>query len=95
MLTISAADDGTNHRAEIKMIDQPNWPIEDYLDLLDSIQQLPPDEQQQAIDDFFESASERGRGCGPCWVPKPIRRYPPQVKTRSIFATIRDARGRG
>jgi hypothetical protein len=61
MLTISAADDGTNHRAEIKMIDQPNWPIEEYLDLLDSIQQLPPAEQQQAIDEFFQT-HPRGAG---------------------------------
>ncbi len=61
MLTISAADDGTNHRAEIKMIDQPNWPIEEYLDLLDSIQQLPPAEQEQAIAEFFET-HPRGAG---------------------------------
>ncbi|GFE84294.1 hypothetical protein GCM10011487_62940 [Steroidobacter agaridevorans] len=55
MLTISAADDGTNHRAEIKMIDQPSWPIEEYLDLLDSIQHLPPAEQEQAIAEFFQT----------------------------------------
>lgn len=55
MLTISAADDGTNHRAEIKMIDQPNWSIQEYLDLRDSIQHLPPEEQEAAIAEFFET----------------------------------------
>lgn len=55
MLTISAADDGTNHRAEIKFIDQPSWPIQEYLDLLDSIQNLPPDEQEAAVAKFFET----------------------------------------
>lgn len=55
MLTISAADDGTNHRAEIRFIDQPNWPIQEYLDLLDSIQHLPPAEQQAAIEEFAKT----------------------------------------
>jgi hypothetical protein len=55
MLTISAADDGTNHRAEIKMIDQPSWSIQEYLDLRDRIANLPPAEQEAEIARFFES----------------------------------------
>ena len=55
MLTISAADDGTNHRAEIKFIDQPSWPIQEYLDLRDSIANLPPEEQEARIAEFFET----------------------------------------
>lgn len=55
MLTISAADDGTNHRAEIKMIDQPSWSIQEYLDLRDRIANLPQEEQDAAIAEFFET----------------------------------------
>lgn len=55
MLTISAADDGTNHRAEINMIDQPSWSIQEYLDLRDQIKDLPLEQQEAEIAKFFET----------------------------------------
>jgi hypothetical protein len=55
MLTISARDDGTNHLSQISFIDQPNWSIKEYLDLRDSISNLPPAEQEEAIREFFET----------------------------------------
>lgn len=55
MLSITASDQGTKHSAEIKMIDQPSWPIEEYLDLLDRIQHLPPADRDQAITEFFRT----------------------------------------
>lgn len=55
MLTIEASDDGTNHGSAIKMLDQPSWPIQEYLDLLDSIQNLPPAEREAAVRKFFET----------------------------------------
>jgi hypothetical protein len=55
MLTIDAKDDGTNNVASIAMLDQPNWSIKEYLDLRLSIQNLPPDQQQAAIDQFNQT----------------------------------------
>jgi hypothetical protein len=53
--SIDARDDGTNVRASMKMFDQPNWPIQDLLDLLTRIQNLPPDQQEAAKAKFFET----------------------------------------
>ncbi len=61
MFTIDAVDDGTNHASSVLMLDQPNWSIEEYLRLLDSIQDLPPDEQEARIDEFF-ATHEPGAG---------------------------------
>jgi hypothetical protein len=55
MLSIDATDDGTNHASSIRMIDQPNWPIQELLDLLERIQTLPPDQQQAEIARFLET----------------------------------------
>ncbi len=55
MLTIDASDDGTNAASSIEMIDQPTWSMAEYLDLLVSIQNLPPDQQQAAKDRFFQT----------------------------------------
>ncbi len=55
MFTIDAVDDGTNHRSTIQMIDQPDWSIVEYLDLLVSIQNLPEPEREAAIEAFFET----------------------------------------
>jgi hypothetical protein len=55
MFTIDARDDGTNHASSIKMLDQPAWPIQDYLQLLDRIQKLTPEAQEAAVSEFFET----------------------------------------
>lgn len=55
MFTIDARDDGTNHSSAIRMIDQPNWPIQELLDLLEAIQHLPQAEQQARIAEFFQT----------------------------------------
>lgn len=55
MFSIEAADDGTNHASAISMLDQPNWSLDEYLKLLDSIQNLPPEQQQEAVRKFYET----------------------------------------
>jgi hypothetical protein len=55
MFSIDATDDGTTHASSIRMIDQPNWPIQELLDLLERIQTLPPDQQQAEIAKFLET----------------------------------------
>ena len=44
------------------MLDQPSWPITDYLDLIERIEDLPPEEQQAQIAAFLathESGASR------------------------------------
>lgn len=55
MFSIDAADDGRNNASTVRMLDQPTWSIEEYLQLLDRIQNLPPDQQEAAKQKFFES----------------------------------------
>jgi hypothetical protein len=55
MLTIDARDDGTNFGAAIKMLDVPSWSLEEYLQLLESIKDLPQDQQQAAINEFLKT----------------------------------------
>ena len=55
MLTIDASDDGTQAGSSIEMIDQPTWSLQEYLNLLVSIQNLPPDQQQAAKQQFFQT----------------------------------------
>ena len=55
MFTIDASDDGSNNASSVKMIDQPSWSIKELLDLLVSIQNLPPDQQQAAIAQFRQT----------------------------------------
>ncbi|MGH8175385.1 MAG: hypothetical protein ACREV5_03870 [Steroidobacter sp.] len=62
MFTIDAVDDGANHASSIKMIDQPDWSIVEYLDLLKSIQHLSEEERQAAIARFFETHPISGAG---------------------------------
>jgi hypothetical protein len=42
MLSIDATDDGTNHESSIRFIDQPNWPIEELLDLPPAVTSTQP-----------------------------------------------------
>lgn len=37
------------------MIDQPSWPIQEYLDLRDRLRDLPPEQQEAEIAEFFET----------------------------------------
>jgi hypothetical protein len=55
MLSIDATDDGVSPASSIRMIDQPTWPIQELLDLLERIQNLPPDQQQAEIARFLET----------------------------------------
>lgn len=55
MFAIDAADDGTNTETVIRTIDQPNWPIQEYLELRERIQNLPPEQQAEAERRFFET----------------------------------------
>jgi hypothetical protein len=55
MFSLDARDDGTNFRTSIRMIDQPNWPIQELLDLLVRIQNLPPEQQEAELNAFFQT----------------------------------------
>ncbi len=55
LFAIDVQDDGTNHRSTMTYFDIPDWSIVDYLDLLESIRDLPEDEQAAAIAEFFET----------------------------------------
>ncbi|WP_129648127.1 hypothetical protein [Peristeroidobacter agariperforans] len=61
MFKIGAEDDGTNHGAEIRFIDQPSWDIEEHLQLLERIKNLPPAEQEAALKEF-EATHPPGAG---------------------------------
>jgi hypothetical protein len=52
MFAIDASSDGTNQAATMKIWDAPGWSIKEYLDLLDGIQGLPPEEQQARLEAF-------------------------------------------
>lgn len=41
------------------MIDQPSWPIQEYLDLRDRLRDLPPEQQEVEIAGVFRNASAR------------------------------------
>ena len=55
MFTISAEDNGTSFGSSIQMLELPSWPIQEYLDLIDRIQHLPPEQQQAALDEFWKT----------------------------------------
>ena len=55
MFTISAEDDGTNFGSAIRMLELPSWPIQEYLDLVARIQNMPPEQQQAALDEFWKT----------------------------------------
>ena len=90
MFSIGAEDDGTNHRAEIRFIDQPNWPIQEYLDLRESIKHLPPAEQQAAIEQFSETHPP-GAGTR-IWLSN--QNFPSLPSESKNTLNLRDAEGR-
>jgi hypothetical protein len=53
MFTIDARDEGGTHYSSIQMIDQPAWSITELLELLESIKDLPAEEQQARINEFL------------------------------------------
>lgn len=55
MLSIEAQDDGTNYVASIQMRDQPAWSLEEFLQLLERIQGLPPEQQAEEKRKFLET----------------------------------------
>lgn len=90
MFSIDAQDDGTNHLAEIKLIDQPNWPIEEYLELRESIKNLPTAEQQAALD-AFNQTHPPGAGTR-AWLSN--QNFPSLPSESKNTLNLRDAEGR-
>ena len=90
MFSIGAEDDGTNHRAEIRFIDQPNWPIQEYLDLRESIKDLSPEEQQAAIEEFAKTHPD-GAGTR-MWLSN--QNFPQAPEETKNTLNLRDAEGR-
>lgn len=58
MFAIDARSDGTNQLAQMKIWDTPSWSIKEYLDLRDSIRNLPPEEQQARLEEFAATHPE-------------------------------------
>jgi hypothetical protein len=52
MFSIDAEDYGTAYGTAIRMNDVPSWPIEEYLQLLERIQHLPPEQQEAEMAEF-------------------------------------------
>ncbi len=55
ILTMDAEDTGTATGQALAFLDQPTWSIEEYLQLLDRIKNLPPDQQQAEVQKFLQS----------------------------------------
>jgi hypothetical protein len=55
VITFSAQQVNDQRSTQVNMLDQPAWPITDYLDLIDRIEDLPPAEQQAAIAEFLST----------------------------------------
>jgi hypothetical protein len=53
VLALSAQQFNEQRTSLLNVLDQPSWPITDYLDLIDRITDLPPAEQQAAIEEFL------------------------------------------
>jgi hypothetical protein len=52
MFSIDAVDYGTAYGSSIRMNDVPGWPMEEYLQLLERIQDLPPEEREAQLAEF-------------------------------------------
>lgn len=52
MFALDAQSDSRNQAVTMKIWDTPSWSIKEYLDLLDGIADLPPEEQQARLDAF-------------------------------------------
>jgi hypothetical protein len=52
MFSIDAVDRGTAYGSSIQMNDVPGWPLEEYLQLLERIQNLPPEQQEAEKAEF-------------------------------------------
>ncbi len=62
VITFSAQQFNDQRATSVNMLDQPAWPITDYIDLVERIEDLPPAEQQSAIAEFLathESGASR------------------------------------
>jgi hypothetical protein len=82
-LTFTHQQDGTDRSTRLTMIDRPDWSILEFLELLEEIENLPPAEQQQRINDFLAthaSAFQRVR----------LGRSP----DRSVALQLKDTAGR-
>jgi len=54
-IAMSAQQVNGTKTATVGMIDEPSWPITEYIHLIEQIQNLPPDQQQAAIDQFYQT----------------------------------------
>lgn len=54
-IAMSAQQVNGTKTATVGMIDEPSWPITEYIQLIEQIQNLPPNQQQAAIDQFYQT----------------------------------------
>lgn len=54
-IAMTAKQANDSKAATVGMIDEPSWPITEYIQLLQQIQNLPPDQQQAALDQFYQT----------------------------------------
>lgn len=62
VITFSSQQFNDQRATSVNMLDQPSWPITEYIDLIERIENLPPEEQQAAIAEFLathESGASR------------------------------------
>lgn len=55
LIAMTATQEGETRRATVVINDQPFWDITEFLELLESIADLPPEEQQARLEDFLAS----------------------------------------
>ena len=55
LMTLDATQTGDRRGATININDQPYWDVTEYLELLERILDLPPEEQQAELDKFWET----------------------------------------
>lgn len=55
VITMSAQQFNDQRSSLFNVLDQPAWPITDYLDLIERIENLPPEQQQAEIAEFLST----------------------------------------
>lgn len=83
VLTLDAAQADGERRASVAMIDRPDYPITELLELLERIKDWPPEQQKAELDRFNATH------------PQPQRRIALARETdRSVALQLKDAEGR-
>jgi hypothetical protein len=83
VLAITSSQNGDRKSARIALVDRPNWPIEELIQLTIRIKDLPPDQQKAEYEKFM-----KGRA------PAQQRLYLGRSDDKSVGLKLKDAEGR-